>query len=305
MKNKIAAVLLVLSLIIGCLAGCGSSKENDSSAAGESREISQTQESLDEEKTELPSEILNPEDSFRVTSQRILEIPAVDENICIMQGGCVTEEYAWFVIAGKDNNGSERFRESCIVKYDMETMEEVYHSEKLLLGHANDIAYVPETNELYVTHAWSKEVSILDADTLTVKDTKTLKMSNYAIEYNQSRETFVTGCSTAGMVMYDKELKMCGATLAQDTTLTTQGICADDKYVYHILHSPKSNTKEPDDMIFVLDWDGNLIAKVTTDNFGGYEPENISLVGDTFYIGCTTSSGGLLFTAKLVKTQSE
>ena len=58
MKNKILATLLALSLTIGCLAGCGNSKENGSSAADESSKSSQTAESTvaesstEEEKTD-------------------------------------------------------------------------------------------------------------------------------------------------------------------------------------------------------------------------------------------------------------
>lgn len=285
MKNKIFAILAVLSLTLCCLAGCGNSKENMRT---------------------LPGEILNSEDNFTVITEQVLEIPRIDEDIYILQGGCVTEEYAWFILTGRNDFGGELYREAYVIKYDVQTMEEVSRSGKLLLGHGNDATYVPETNEIYVSHAYMQRVSILDADTLTVKDVKKLKMANYAIEYNSSRESFVTANVTLGMAMYDKELKRYNATLPQDTTLVTQGICADDKYVYHVLYSQKSNTAEPDNMIFVLDWEGNLITKIPI-GLEGCEPENISLVGDTFYIGCynTGIGGGRLFTAKLVKMQSE
>lgn len=49
MKNKILAALLALSLTIGCFAGCGKSKENNSTAASESSKTSQAEESTGEE----------------------------------------------------------------------------------------------------------------------------------------------------------------------------------------------------------------------------------------------------------------
>ena len=42
MKNKVLATLLALSLAVGCLAGCGSSKDGESSAAGENSKTQET-----------------------------------------------------------------------------------------------------------------------------------------------------------------------------------------------------------------------------------------------------------------------
>lgn len=82
----------------------------------------------------------------------------------------------------------------------------------------------------------------------------------------------------------------------------TQGICADEKYVYHVMYSTSSNTEEPMHMIFVRDWDGALIASIPV-ALKACEPENISLVGDMFYIGFnnSTGTGGVVYTVKLVK----
>lgn len=88
-------------------------------------------------------------------------------------------------------------------------MKEVARSEVLSLGHANDITYIPETNELYVIHVVNRKVSILDADTLTVKDTVRMQfMDSYAIEYNPQRNEFVTGIASAGMGIFDRDLKV-------------------------------------------------------------------------------------------------
>ena len=57
-------------------------------------------------------------------------------------------------------------------------------------------------------------------------------------------------------------------------------------------------------MIFVNDWEGNLITKVPL-GLKEYEPENISLVGDTFYISCNNlaDDGLSIFKAKIVKEE--
>lgn len=249
---------------------------------------------------ESPSDFLNAKDRFAVETELVFDIPSIDENFCIMQGGCVTDNYIWVLIVGVENYYNDFAKECYIVKYDRATMEEIGRSDKLKLGHANDMTYVAETNELYVAQCFANQVSIVDPESLTIKETICLDLyfSVYAIDYNPSKDSFVMGVGQAGMAMFDRELNLYDTAMPQDTTLVTQGICADDQYVYHVLYSTKSNTEEPDNMIFVLDWEGNLITKVPI-GLEGYEPENISLVGNTFYIGCNDGDGGAIFTAKL------
>ena len=252
----------------------------------------------------LPSQMLNSEDSFSLELTYLGEIPRTDD-FRILQGGCVTEDYAYFAMLSEEDFDSYFLSKCYIIKFDRRTMKEVARSEVLSLGHATDITYIPETNELYVIHVVNRKVSILDADTLTVKDTVRMQLlDSYAIEYNVQRDEFVTGLASAGMGIFDRDLKVQRERSSKelDTTLVTQGICADEKYVYHVMYSTKSNTEEPEHMIFVRDWDGALIASIPV-GLKECEPENISLVGDTFYIGFNNSTwtGGVVYTGKLVK----
>lgn len=250
----------------------------------------------------LPGEILNSQDSFGVTTELVLEIPSVDDNFRVMQGGCVTEQYAWFIVVSTENYSDESAKEAYIVKYDLSAMTEVGRSEVLKLGHANDMTYLPESNELYVSMVYADRIAIVDADTLELKKMTKFRCGNYAIDYVASSEMFVTARGTLEMIFYNKEKKRTNMTMAQNTTLVQQGICADEKYVYHVLYSPKSNIEEPEHIILVLDWEGNVITRIPI-GIKEYEPESISLVGDTFYIGFNTGEGGLLYTAKLVKNE--
>lgn len=176
----------------------------------------------------LPNRMINSEDTFSVTLEFAGEVPRIDD-FRIMQGGCVTEDYAYFAMIGAENADAYILSECYIIKYDRSTMKEIARSEVLKLGHANDITYVPEANELYVIHVVNRKVSILDADTLTVKDTKRLQLlDSYAIEYNETRDCFVTGIATAGMGFFTRDLKVTGSAEEIDSTLITQGICADD-----------------------------------------------------------------------------
>lgn len=254
-----------------------------------------------EDNSALPSEIINSQDSFVLSVEYVGDIPRID-GFRIMQGGCVTENYAYFAMLDEKNADSYILSSCYIVKFDLETMQEVHRSEILSLGHANDITYIPSTNELYVVHCVNQKVSILDADTLTVKDSRRLQlMDAYAISYNEATDSFVTGVATAGMGFFSKDLKVTGSAEEINSSLITQGICSDDKYVYHILFSYK-NEAEPQHILLVRDWDGNVITKIPFDQMD-CEPENISLVGDTFYIGVNNSTytGGILYAAKIVE----
>jgi len=251
-------------------------------------------------KTQPPSEMLNSEDHFSVTTEELVKFSSIDENFRIMQGGCVTEEYAWFIVVSAEDYGNDATKECYIVQYDRLTMEEIKRSEVLKLGHANDITYMPETNELYVSQVYGNYISILDADTLESKEVKRLSYVNHAIAYEPTQEKFALASGKLGMYILAKNLVSVDYANPHDTTLVTQGICADDKYVYHVLYSSKSNEVETENMIFVVDWEGNLVSKVPI-GLEGYEPENISLVGDVFYIGCNDGAGGVVFTAKLRK----
>ncbi len=282
MKKKSFWIIIGVALLMGAMvSGCG-------------------------EASTVPGKVLNSEDQFTVETELVLEIPQIDEYFRVMQGGCVSDKYAWFVIVSAEDYNDDENKEAYVIKYDRETMTEVARSEKLKLGHGNDVAYLQETNELYVLHVYRRMISVLDADTLTVKETKQtdseFKFNCYAIDYNASKDCFVTAHQTAAMVIYDRDLKVKDATLALDTTLVTQGICADDKYVYHVFYSTKSNTVEPENMIFVVDWYGKIVTKIPI-GLKEIEPENISLVGDTFYIGFNNGKGGLVYTAKLVKVE--
>ncbi len=253
-----------------------------------------------------PSTILNSTDTFIAKASVIGPISRIG-NYKTMQGGCAIGEYGYYALINTVDF-PESAVEGIIVKYDLATGEEVDRSKSIVMDHANDITYVPETNELYVVSCYvdSRRINILDADTLEFKGRKSLVGGGdgcYALEYNPLRKQFVSGCGRVNMNIYDENLEHVRFVAGKGTTLVTQGICADDKYIYHVLYSAKSNEKEPDHVIFVFDWEGNFVSNVRLTIPKAYEPENIALIGDTFYIACNNANwtGGLLFKAKIVK----
>lgn len=250
-----------------------------------------------------PTAILNSTDTFSLTTKLVGPVPRIG-NYRIMQGGVVTEKYAYFAMINT-TDFPESAVQSYIVQYDLETWKEVGRSKSLLLDHANDMTYIPETNELMICHCYINytRMSILDADTLEFKESRELQGVGgaYAIEYNALHGQFIACQGKTNMNFFDLNLQHLGYHGGKSTTLTTQGICADDKYIYHVLYSG-SNKEEPDNMIFVYDWSSNFITQIKL-GLKSFEPENISLVGDTFYIGCNNGdwTGGLVFSAKIEK----
>lgn len=230
------------------------------------------------------SELIQSGEPLTVEARLVGAIPHIDSNFRLLQGGCVNEDYGWFAIISAENYQYYFMTECRILKMDLDTMEVIGQSEILKLGHANDVTYIPETNEIYVIHVDKRQVSILDADTLEVKGAKKLAAEGYALEYEEVSRRFVAAHGTAGMMFYDHALEKADSfSYSIETTLVSQGICADENYVYHVFWSHENNLEEPDNMIFVFDWEGNQVAAIPI-GVNEHEPENITLVGDTFYI---------------------
>ena len=211
-------------------------------------------------------------------------IQHVDENFRILQGGYVNDQYGWFVLINAQNAAVYADTECYVLKYDIHTMEEIARSKVLKLCHANDIAYIPETNELFVSPCVGPRVFVLDADTLAQKEIKKVPKVHYGIAYDAINKRYVIAFDQAGMLVLDSNAKKILAySFPIDTTLVTQGIYCDDQYIYHVLWSTNSNVQEPDNVIIVFDWECNEVTRIPIGQ-KGMEPENISLVDDVFYI---------------------
>ena len=250
------------------------------------------------------AELINSGNQFSTEATLVARVPEIG-NYQVMQGGCVTEKYAWFVMLNSTDFPAY-FTECYIFKYDTQTWEEISRSESLSLEHSNDIAYVPDTNELYVIHSSSidnKRVSILDADTMEVKETVSLDtLGGYSIDYNAEKQNFVVGSSGESMIFFDQELNLLYVKMGKDVKLTPQGICVDNQYVYHVMYSHSSEPAECSNLIRVYDWDGNFVTQIPL-NVPNSEAENVSLIGDTFYIGFNHygMDGAEVYAVKLVK----
>ena len=228
---------------------------------------------------------------YATVAERVGTIPK-SGNFKILQGGCATADYAWFAMintADYDTNAAGVW----IYKLDAKTWKVIKKSDLLMLDHANDITYNPKTNEIIVAHCYvdNKKATCIDADKLTI--TRVLRSTDkgfYSITYNPDKDEFVCGTGKANMNKFNGTLSVFKAYYAgSGTQLVTQGICSTNDYIYHVLFT-SSTPGEPYNMIFVNRYDNGKKVNNIILSIAGQEPENISVVGDSFIIGCNSSS---------------
>jgi len=245
----------------------------------------------------VPADMTNIklESNYATISEKVAQVPKIG-NFKIMQGGCVTEDYAYMAMINTADYDTEAA--GCyIYKYDVKTWKLVKRSKVLMLDHANDITYNPANNMLYVAHCYvdSKKISLIDADTLELKTSIwSDSVGLYAFDYNEENNIFVGGNSKSSTMIFKNQLNgskliTSGKIQGITTKMTTQGICSDANYVYHVMFTTSKSPDEPYNAIFIYDLDAKKLAHNVRLSISGQEPENISIVNDEFYIGCNAS----------------
>ena len=179
--------------------------------------------------------------NYATISEKVAQVPK-SGNFKIMQGGCVTEDYAYMVMINTADYDTQAA--GCyIYKYDVKTWKLVKRSKVLMLDHANDITYNPANNMLYVAHCYvdSKKISLIDADTLELKTSIwSDSVGLYAFDHNEENNIFVGGNSKSSTMIFKNQLNgtkliTSGKIQGISTQMTTQGICSDANYVYHVM----------------------------------------------------------------------
>ena len=240
---------------------------------------------------------------YATISELVAHVPK-NGNFKIMQGGCVTEDYAYFAIINTTDYDTKD--SGCyIYKYSTDNWKLVKRSGVLMLAHANDITYDPNTNRLFVAHCYvdSTKISIIDADTLKLVGTIHTDAGVYALDYHAESNTFIGGQGKSGTIFFKynpqgNRLLTYSRISPTSTQMITQGICRDDQYAYHVMFS--NSSVEPYNTIIIYDLEGKKLAHNVRLSISGQEPENISLVNGTFYIGCNSSSSSQLDVYKSV-----
>lgn len=238
-----------------------------------------------------PSNHISADGELEVKMTKLYEIPQMyDSNgvrCRIIQGACTDGEYLYTCL----NDGKSSGAITAIVKTELRTGKVVATYENKLIDHANDLTYNPKTNEIIAVHnaPYRQKISIFDADTMELKEVKTVRHEIYSIEYDEDGDCYWVGISHGyDYARYDTTFKKYAEYKGYANGFTKQGMDADDKYVYFVLYNTNC--------IAVYTKDGEYVRQIDLPVTSG-EPENISHVGDVFYIvyNNTAWNGGIVY----------
>ncbi len=232
-----------------------------------------------------------PDNTIRIggtyTMSKATEFVSIeaDGDFKVMQGGCTDGTYLYYCI--ENQRLPEGAHESYIYKVSLETGKVVAKSKGLQLDHSNDMTYNSKLNQLLVVHNAPNRrlVSRVDADTLEKLETIDIGREIFSMAYNETRDQYVVGNSGGQtFTILDHEFKRIREYIPVPSTgYTTQGMTCDDRYIYFV--------QAWENVVVVYDWDGYQVCIIPVE-FSAMETENISLVGNDFYIGFYRSNNG-------------
>ena len=196
------------------------------------------------------------------------------------QGGCYNGSNYYQAFIAEDESSS------FIAKNNIKTGEVIF-SEPRAMGHANDMTYIPELNQVLVCDSETK-VFFYDADTLEFIKECELSKNIGAISYNAHNDTYTGYGNSKDKTIYilDENFNFIGQFPMKETMKTAQGICSDDTYVYS-LYTPFVDGRH-ECHIIIHDYNGNYIATLNLSLSNGYEAENLSIIDGQFYIAVCT-----------------
>jgi hypothetical protein len=181
-----------------------------------------------------------------------------------MQGGCTDGKYGYFIM---NELGSTDAVKSKIVKVDLDSWEIVAEAHDFYMCHANDMAYDAKHNRLLVSHCNvdSHMTSIIDPETLTLIEVKSIPTRHFAMAYNAKRNQYVVAKSaTYDLVVLDENFEPLHLIEGEDGHVK-QGIECDDDFIYFFQTGVRNN------WIFVYDWDGKYYGKIRVPMVGESE----------------------------------
>ncbi len=237
---------------------------------------------------------LTKEEMQQMALNEVLKIDVPSEMNGGFQGFTITKDY--FVAASVNSDGTK----ATLVAIDILTKEVVKQVEHTDLGHANDMTYNEETNEISILNG--NNIIIVDGDSLETK--KTLSVGNYsAIAMDNQKYYFWGGkkgyiYSSGDELVMEKEFDV-------PTNLVTQGIAYNDNYLYFSAYEQGSIGKyEPyydgilergANIIYVYDLSGTL--KNTFYIPTGYgEIESLAFINNNYYMLFNNNGMGIIYT---------
>lgn len=207
------------------------------------------------------------------------------------QGGYTDGRYFYQAyIVEKDTVNDEQGNKVKVLKYDLTNPDApVVWSEEQALRHANDVTFNSKLGYLVVCHG-DKNISYFNIadDSLDYVDTVEVPRSISRIDYNEERDVYVTGTSTTLYVL-NSDLKVISDVFTLPSAPeggARQSVSCDNDYIYYAVTDGHASGDKIE-LIEVYDWRGQLVTTVTVtidSDSHVTEIENISVVGDKFYI---------------------
>ena len=242
-----------------------------------------------------PSDYISYGGTIHTTMTEVIQIEShhgEDAYYRVVQGGCSDGTY--FYVLLNDGRSGDKKSVSTVQKYEIATGELVATYENLLVSHGNDMTYVPDTNEIIIVHnnPEYQYISIYDADTMKLKEKKELDLKIYSIAYDPYEDCFWVGISGGyKFAKMNRKFKRSGKIYeGVETGYTRQGLGVDSKYLYFIQYKTNS--------IVVYDKSGEFVRIIVLPKTNN-EPENISCIGDYFYIAFGKGTGGAVYKTEL------
>ena len=219
-----------------------------------------------------------------------------DSGYTTLQGGCYlpTKQHFLMAIVNDDNN-------SCILVELDKDYETVIKRVTLDLGHANDLAYNPTTNKIYVatgsTGTNANKIAVLNGLTYALENTLDLgnTRSKWLISYDDINNRYYV-LDTDYLTIYDSswgQLKQYENTYknqyAGECEMTAQSsFCYDGKFIalYFARELVSATQRISAIYLQMIDYDTGAVSTIAQYSPRGNsdEPEFVGLIGDIGYM---------------------
>lgn len=193
--------------------------------------------------------------TFSLEPKFILGCPGLGD--CVIGQGATSDGTFFYV---NNKNGSDT--QTIIFRFDMETLKWKGQSAVFNAGHANDLAYNPDSELIIVAHGLKQGniLTLVNSRDLSVIGDIKIGVGTSSVSYNDKQKLYAFSQGGSSLHITDGDFRLIKSVDRSITQgYTTQGMGADDTYIYF----PMSGSR--DNVIVVYDWEGQYITTLTLD----------------------------------------
>ena len=193
----------------------------------------------------------------KVNLKKIYET-SLPEGYYSSQGGTITDKYIISAaIYGKDDNAVKL--NTALLVFDKNSFKHIKTIDDYDFGHANDMAFNPNKNEIYIIDG--KKIYILDSNSLKLKKIKKLNKDYLAIAYDKTTNRFALS-SHGHVIITDDKFKPISS-FDFELNQTLQGLAMHNSIIYYSAHE---STMKPfydnilsrnENLVYIFDSNGN------------------------------------------------